>query len=615
MALSSVRRTSLCKFASPVLGSSTPKFLKDVDHFLKHKGVEWLVDRMKAVYQAALQAKAGHPDKALSILKENRISSRKDFPGIPKGPMGLAALAFVKAERPIVLRRSMALLRAYTGLYCSKATHRQVAKAYASITDPGRETVPDGKFPRSESWRWNLECAPSKKMRTYCERLQLEKLSGTSSFYAGRFKVPSHLRSLPHASAALSSLVCGKVPRSVINIVGESRLRSEAEDFQKHSNWDGYGKITVLQEGGAKARVIACPSFWVQAYFLPLHQILSSMLTAVESENSSRRGISCVLDQNRGAFFLKDCLDKGKEIYSFDLSSATDRFPRSLQTRFLVANGLKDWAKPIDEVSQGPFWFSEKHTFVQYSVGQPMGLYGSFPLFHLTHYRLLEDCAKQAGATRNSFAVLGDDVLIQNRDVAMRYQDAIEKLGISISRAKSYESCDLQTFAGFLGIHTNHGCTVFRPFKHGPDFCINGKEVSLLHSMGGEVRKWSGWWSRNLDIFRGTAPWRNPDLSPLLPKEEQHLCGANVPNSRWFASVCHQMMTYLDGSDPTLQVYYRTMGAWDQERDILFNEQGPARQFSPKDYIVEEKIRKNQIFTDPLMNESRRLLRDLGMQR
>lgn len=45
------------------------------------------------------------------------------------------------------------------------------------------------------------------------------------------------------------------------------------------------------------------------------------------------------------------------------------------------------------------------------------------------------------------YAILGDDIVISNRDVALKYREIISHLGVKISEAKSHESNNLYEFA------------------------------------------------------------------------------------------------------------------------------------------------------------------------
>jgi len=291
-------RKVLCKFASPVLGRGTPRYLSQLDHWLKNKGSEWVSERLKAVYQAADQLRGNDPDSAAETLDRARISRRKDIP-VPRGPLGQVALAYVRSERPVVIRRASALLRAYTGIFLHKVSDKQVRKAREDITSPSTAT-PQGISWSSAFASHESHYSPHKSFhKDLVERIQsfdASRESGLSRFYCGQFRLSSDMRREPYASAALSSLVCGDVPAKAVEILGDLHLRREAKEFQEVSNLPGYGKISFLQEGGCKARVVCQPSFWLQVYFRPASDLLFERIRFRESHQGSSPGISVVFD-------------------------------------------------------------------------------------------------------------------------------------------------------------------------------------------------------------------------------------------------------------------------------------------------------------------------------
>jgi len=617
---------SLCKVVSPVYGESTPIYLRNVEHYVKHKGIEFLIDRQKSIFQATLQLLAGHTDMASQILSESRIRERKDKPGVPSGVEGIGVLYVLQSRKPQILRKGIASLRGYTALRLSKPSRKQLSKASEAITKPPstevsyqtlRQLSPKGRMVEDityESWDYLKEnpkpCRVWKpfdrypKMETE-DHLDASKLSGLSAFYSGRYRLGSDLRKIPFSSASLSSMVCGDIPNSVISLFGDLNLRKEAADFQKADNLPGYGKITFLQEGGGKARVVCTPSFWMQTYFRPLHSDLYKYLAWIEgSGKTNMNGVSCVLDQNKGAYLLSSWLQEDRKIFSVDLQSATDRFPRSVQLNWLKEVGLDKWIQPIEEASSGQYFVphltrkDQSPVFWTYGCGQPMGLYGSFFLFHLTHRGLLEDLCERYHIPRPAYAVLGDDVLIGDPKLYRAYKDLLGTMDVPLSSSKSLEADSVGAFAGFIGVSRYSAdrevCTIFRPFKFGQDYSLQGRSVSLLHTLGKDMRRWGTWWSKALDVYNATRHWRNPDLSPLLPSDREQVRGDTAVGSKFFGSVSQRVMYMFDSNFPELQLPDRVMGSWNTERAILFAEQQPFvnRNFDPDMYFRAEMLRK-----------------------
>nr|QQM16259.1 putative replicase [Ransystermes virus] len=625
----------LCKVCSPTLGKSTKRYLEKVSHFIKEKGVEWTVTRQKSIYQATLQLLSGDVERAKVILADCNIKSRKDRPGVPKGVEGCGVIACLHATTPQAKRKAIASLRGYTMFKLSKTSANQVKKAKDDITKPSNGKtyifIPNTVRPFNR-WLYPKGRGPTS---TYPETvrevskdfvLKAEHLSGLSSYYCGAYKVHREDRHLPYSSAALSSVVCGQVPKTVVALLGDLSLRRLAEGYQSSHNIPGYGRISFLQEGAGKARVVCTPSFWVQLYFKPLHETLFRHIRYLEDPgNKQGYGVSCVLNQNKGAYLLNTWLNEGRKLYSFDLQAATDRFPLEVQLAWLKKVGLGKWCDPVREVSRGQYYvpelskpkvkpdykvlglaggprFGPVHPkFWTYGCGQPMGLYGSFPLFHLTHRSLLEDLSQKTSSPFPAYAVLGDDVLIGDPKLAEAYRDQISELGVPLSDPKTLESESIGSFAGFIG-YTKYSAdkavrTVFRPFKYGTDFTFDGRVVEVLHSLGKGVRSWTTWWSKALDIFRRSSQFRHPDLSPIIPNDDASYRGGLSVGSSYFGAQIERVINRLSGPFGFSLYHDHLLELWHKELSALFEKQGPTMvsNFNPDLYKRVERQRRTHL--------------------
>lgn len=165
-------------------------------------------------------------------------------------------------------------------------------------------------------------------------------------------------------------------------------------------------------------------------------------------------------DQAKMEKFATDSLTKGKYMLSIDLSEATDRLSRDFQINLLTAMGLPQGYLGFLEL---PFFYDPKLynlgsgesglALNQYSNGQPMGLYVSFPMFELMHYVILKFSVATTGA---SFSICGDDVIVatdseaEGSVVFERYKNLIERLGGKISDAKTLKSFSAAEGVGAL---------------------------------------------------------------------------------------------------------------------------------------------------------------------
>jgi hypothetical protein len=76
-----------------------------------------------------------------------------------------------------------------------------------------------------------------------------------------------------------------------------------------------------------------------------------------------------------------------------------------------------------------------------------MGVKSSFPMLALTHHIIVRQSAINCGLYGfDDYVILGDDIVINNADVAGQYKSIMAKLGLELSPYKSIESVD-KTFS------------------------------------------------------------------------------------------------------------------------------------------------------------------------
>ncbi|ROV86622.1 hypothetical protein VSDG_10208 [Cytospora chrysosperma] len=133
-----------------------------------------------------------------------------------------------------------------------------------------------------------------------------------------------------------------------------------------------------------------------------------------------------------------------KHCFSFDLKSATDRFPLSFLCKIMQCMFGCDFASSVVNSTLAFNFFhvpfvKRKSSTVCFVAGQPLGYYSSWPLFSLAHHILIWWCADQVkpGIKFRQYAVLGDDVLITDPDVAKVYEKSLSDLGVAINYQKS----------------------------------------------------------------------------------------------------------------------------------------------------------------------------------
>ncbi|KAG6467641.1 uncharacterized mitochondrial protein AtMg01110-like [Zingiber officinale] len=138
------------------------------------------------------------------------------------------------------------------------------------------------------------------------------------------------------------------------------------------------------------------------------------------------------------------------DVLSFDLSSATDRWPVLVLTEIFGCFFGQETALCV---LNGTLWCNVFHThrpllrkarFVYFAAGQPLGYYGSWALFSLSHHFMVWLAAWYVYPRRTApfrkYALLGDDIVIADRAVAERYKALLDTMDVSISESKSIDS-------------------------------------------------------------------------------------------------------------------------------------------------------------------------------
>lgn len=198
-------------------------------------------------------------------------------------------------------------------------------------------------------------------------------------------------------------------------------------------------RLSVVHAPEAKERVIAIFDYWSQTCLKPLHDALMKHLKGIKQDLTFNQTSALGRLPNTGPY------------YSLDLHAATDRFPVSLQHRVLgELIGSHEYADAWLRTMTGHEFMNPFGNPVKYATGQPMGAYSSWAVFALTHHLTVRVSAKRAGedpVSFNKYILLGDDIVIADKAVALEYKKLIQELGVTISDAKSHVSNDTFEFA------------------------------------------------------------------------------------------------------------------------------------------------------------------------
>jgi hypothetical protein len=224
--------------------------------------------------------------------------------------------------------------------------------------------------------------------------------------------------------------------------------QARATDRTKVPNAHGYGKnicgrLALLPEAAGKVRVVALVDCWTQWALYPLHKWIFGILEEIPQDGT--------FDQLKPVERLLKRVNSRQIIYSYDLSSATDRIPIKIQEILLACIFGQRFARAWATLLVGRPYVIPKRIareqnvgtpFLRYAVGQPMGAYSSWGMLALVHHAMVQYSAQRAGHKGwfALYAVLGDDIVIADDRVAKKYRALCRLLGVEIGLAKSLVS-------------------------------------------------------------------------------------------------------------------------------------------------------------------------------
>lgn len=216
------------------------------------------------------------------------------------------------------------------------------------------------------------------------------------------------------------------------------------------------GRLATFDEGGGKVRIVAIIDAWSQWLLKPLHDGIYDLFKLLPTDGTH--------DQTKPLYDLMDHIRLTNcKVYSFDMTAATDRIPVWTQASVLHAFGFNCATEWLGLISQRSFRITPgfKDSIsnqisteisspvltrygeeVRYAVGQPMGAYSSWAVMALTHHVIVQIAALRSGASGffRHYCLLGDDIVIADHEVAMKYLDVMKELGVGVNRLKSIES-------------------------------------------------------------------------------------------------------------------------------------------------------------------------------
>lgn len=431
-------------------------------------GPSWTVQRIKDIKLFFINHLSGG-----TYVPSTWMKVKED--GIPSGPFG--ALIRKYGSKPIKVFNALAI---YTSFVSNEVTREQKKKFYTSVK---REKSPSVHIEHLK------DCAESVSI----EPIDLVPFKITDYNYNEKKFSPNYKgKSVPSTIDVIFDDFKNHILWDFLDdddlepIISDSLgkyipyLRKIEEDDSPDNIMSScVGKISAIQEPGFKARFIANPCLIYQIVLHPLGKALFDILRNLPWD--------CTHNQQAGVLWTSEQIQKGSVCYSVDLSDATNNFPFEIQKKVLQWLNINDsypYIKLFELVSKGNWYVPallrddnyHPDPIINWTNGQPLGLYPSFASFALTHGLILRSFEVKHGLS-DTFRVLGDDVVIANQEIYEDYMNLLRFLQVPVSSAKSIISNKIAEFAGSV-IGNNFSITTTK--WRNP---IDERRLSLISSL------------------------------------------------------------------------------------------------------------------------------------
>jgi hypothetical protein len=383
----------------------------------KASGPTFLVQYLKECTRVVQKFIAGQP---VSQSEGNLVSLTKGLPKLIPGTLR----GLIRARDPVTVRAVLTVLSLYKVLKCRPNLKiNSITDAFTGISrtlNPIRveqavSMLPKGKHKPCRTLV-SVNAGPNHKKAFL--GLSLDALA---------------LSRKPRLLLAMKTLACNFFGLPIYDTLKEeikvvTNLFCNADPI--------LAKLSFLKEPAGKVRVVAILDGWTQMILSGLHDSIQSILSEIPQDGTMNQA---------GPI---DRLVKGERpVYSFDLTAATDRLPIELQAQVLRFIYNKDVADAWVVLVRDRDYRAKSDEFnldtnLRYSVGQPMGALSSFNMLAITHHIIVQIAAINCGykVWFDDYALLGDDIVICNSQVANAYKVLMEDLGLELSPTKGLVS-------------------------------------------------------------------------------------------------------------------------------------------------------------------------------
>jgi len=404
------------------------KYIDLFDKIRKDSGLQFAIKYFKASKLHCTRYICGRP------LFTNQAGVAIDSTGWPK------RLDFLKKflTSEIGLRVILTLLTFTRSVKPNKREQSKITPDYSTITNvyKGKEWTIPANFIKFWISRHNLKLSKP----IYTDKNHYTSTKGSPNGPA----TVSALWGACYLNSKQLQWILGMVNRdfwkSILSLRFISYVNNIVSPIKLKPNKHYTGKLSIVKDPELKMRIIAMVDYQSQFVLKPIHEGLLKLLSSIPNDRT----------YTQDPFHDWSDNVNGEHFHSLDLSAATDRFPIKLQKKLLSyiyddAYFANNWANLL---ANREFYSSELNSTLRYSVGQPMGAYSSWAAFTITHHLVVHYAAFLCGILDfNDYIILGDDIVIRNDKVAVKYVAIMTRLGVDISTPKTHVSKDTYEFA------------------------------------------------------------------------------------------------------------------------------------------------------------------------
>lgn len=205
-----------------------------------------------------------------------------------------------------------------------------------------------------------------------------------------------------------------------------------------------HSRIRIKYESGGKARPFAIVDFFSQSALKSIHAYCMNWLKNQPNDGTDSHDLAAQAVKGWTS-------DPKSELFSYDLTEATNRWPLFLQwlvVKQMFGHEIADSWKTI--ISDRDFIVADGPETIRFNCGQPLGALSSWAVFAISHHALTRSAAyrawKESGPLRGRFIpskefdkyrIIGDDITIRSRPIAKIYRSFLNDLAVDISIIKS----------------------------------------------------------------------------------------------------------------------------------------------------------------------------------